>query len=353
MVFECRERAPEGPSGTREASSMILANEPVMRPAGPSRRALLLGLGGGLLAAPSVRAQGRFPDRPLRLLVPWGAGGTTDIQMRVLAEQAARRLGQPVVVENKPGAGGVLAAQQLLTERPDGYVLAQMPISVFRHPQMASRALFNPMEDFTWVAHLTGYLFGIVVKADAPWRTLAEFLDHAKANPGKVNYGTPGVGTSLHITMEQIAGTRGIEWTHVPFRGWAENATALLGGQIQASADSSGWSDLVQAGRLRVLATWGEERAKRFPDVPTLRESGIDIVSASPYGIAGPKGMSAEVVRVLHDAFKEALFDPAHIAILDRFDMAPMHMDPAAYAAFARRTYAEEGEMIRRMGLRL
>jgi tripartite-type tricarboxylate transporter receptor subunit TctC len=317
------------------------------------RRAALLGAA-ALLAAPAVQAQGtRFPDRPIRLLVPWAAGGTTDIQMRALADQALRRLGQPVVVENRPGAGGVLAAQQLLQERPDGHVLAQMPISVFRHPQMAQRALFNPLEDFTWVIHVTGYLFGIVVRADAPWRTLAEFLDYAKANPGRVNYGTPGVGTSLHITMEQIAGPRGIEWTHVPFRGWAENAQALLGGQIQASADSSGWADLVQSGRLRLLATWGAERAKRFPDVPTLRESGVDIVSISPYGLAGPRGMPPEVVRVLHDAFREALFDPAHVAILDRFDMQPMYLGPEEYATLARRTFAEEGEMIRRLGLRL
>jgi tripartite-type tricarboxylate transporter receptor subunit TctC len=321
---------------------------------GFARRTVLAGAAAALLAAPAVRAQGRFPDRPIRLIVPWAAGGTTDIQMRVLAEQASRRLGQPVVVENRAGAGGVLGPQQLLNERPDGHVLSQMPISVFRHPQMASRALFNPLEDFTWVIHATGYLFGIVVRADAPWQTLAQFLDFAKANPGRVNYGTPGVGTSLHITMEQIAAMRGgIDWTHVPFRGWAENAQALLGGQIQASADSSGWSDLVQSGQMRLLATWGAERAKRFPNVPTLRESGIDIVSISPYGLAGPKGMSADVVRVLHDAFREALFDPAHIAILDRFDMQPMYLGSADYAAFARRQFAEEGEMIRRMGLRI
>jgi tripartite-type tricarboxylate transporter receptor subunit TctC len=154
--------------------------------------------------------------------------------------------------------------------------------------------------------------------------------------------------------MEQIAGMRGgIEWTHVPFRGWAENAQALLGGQIQASADSSGWSDLVQSGRMRLLATWGPERAKRFPDTPTLKESGIDIVSISPYGLAGPKGMAPDVVRVLHDAFREALFDPAHIAILDRFDMQPMYLNSDDYAAFARRQYADEGAMIRRLGLRI
>jgi tripartite-type tricarboxylate transporter receptor subunit TctC len=318
-----------------------------------SRRTALLGLGGALLAAPAVRAQGRFPDRPVRLICPWAAGGTTDIQMRALADAAARRLGQPVIVENRAGAGGVLGAQQLLNERPDGYVLSQMPISVFRHPQMAQRALFNPLEDFTWVIHLTGYLFGIVVRADAPWQTLGQFLDEAKANPGRINYGTPGVGTSLHITMEQIALARGIEWVHVPFRGVSENMQALLSGQIQATADSSGWAELVMSGRLRLLTVWSAERAKRFPNVPTLRESGVDIVSASPYGLAGPKGMNPDHVRILHDAFRDALFDPAHVAILDRFDMAPWHLGSDEYASFARRQYAEEGEMIRRLGLRL
>jgi tripartite-type tricarboxylate transporter receptor subunit TctC len=294
-----------------------------------------------------------YPSKPVRIIVPFAPGGGSDFIARFMAQRLTESLGSQVIVENKPGAGGVLGAQQLLQERPDGYVLSQMPISVFRHPQMAQRALFNPLEDFTWVIHVTGYLFGIVVRADAPWRTLGEFLDYAKANPGKVNYGTPGVGTSLHITMEQIATSRGIEWTHVPFRGWAENATSLLSGDIQASADSSGWADLVQSGRMRLLAVWTPERSKRFPDVPTLRESGIDIVSASPYGIAGPKGMNADVVRVLHDAFREALFDPAHVAVLDRYDMAPMYLGSDEYAAFARRTYAEEGEMIRKMGLRL
>ncbi|MGK7868965.1 tripartite tricarboxylate transporter substrate binding protein [Falsiroseomonas sp. E2-1-a20] len=317
-------------------------------------RRAALGLGAGLLAAPALRAQDRFPSRPIRLIVPWAAGGTTDIQMRALGEQASKRLGQPIIIENRAGAGGILGPQQLLNERPDGYVLAQMPISVFRHPQMAPRALFNPLEDFTYVIHLTGYLFGIVVNADSPWQTLSEFLDYAKANPGKVNYGTPGVGTSLHITMEQIAGARGgIDWTHVPFRGWAENSQALLGNQIQASADSSGWAELVMSGRMRLLVTWSAERAKRFPNVPTLKESGIDIVSASPYGLAGPKGMNPDHVKVLHDAFREALFDPAHLGILDRFDMAPFHLGPEEYATFARRQYAEEGEMIRRLGLRL
>jgi tripartite-type tricarboxylate transporter receptor subunit TctC len=313
--------------------------------------ASLAGSASALLARPAV-AQSPFPSRPIRMLVPWAPGGTTDVQMRALCDAASRRLGQPVVVENKSGAGGILGPQALLNEKPDGYVLAQMPISVFRYPAMSSRPPFDPVADFTYVVHLTGYLFGVVVRTEAPWKTFGEFLDHAKRNPGKINYGTPGAGTSLHITMEQIAEKRGIDWTQVPFRGFADNMQALLGGQIDALADSSGWAQLVEDGKVRLLVTWGEERAKRFPEVPTLRETGIDIVSASPYGIAGPKGMDPGVVRVLHDAFKEALHDPSHVAVLDRYDMPVMYKNSADYTAFARQLAKEEGDMVRKLGLR-
>ena len=330
-----------------------------MSPCIGRRAALALGGGVARLAAASAavaRPASPSPDfrtGPIRMLIPWAPGGTTDVQMRALCDAASRRLGQPVVPENKSGAGGILGAQALLAEKPDGYALAQMPISVFRYPAMSSRPPFDPVADFTYVVHLTGYLFGVVVRAEAPWKTFAEFLDHAKRNPGKVNYGTPGAGTSLHITMEQIAEKRGLDWTHVPFRGAAENMQALLGGQIDAAAESSGWAQLVQDGKLRLLVTWGEERAKRFPEVPTLRETGIDIVSASPYGIAGPKGMDPGVVRVLHDAFKEALYDPIHLAVLDRYDMPVMYKNSADYTAFVRQQAKEEGEMVRKLGLKV
>jgi tripartite-type tricarboxylate transporter receptor subunit TctC len=228
-----------------------------------------------------------------------------------------------------------------------------MPVSVFRTPLMSSRPMFDPVGDFTYIIHLTGYLFGVVVRADAPWNTFAEFLDHARRNPGKVNYGTPGVGTSLHITMERIAAEKSLDWTHIPFRGVAENMAALLGGQIDATADSSGWSQLVQDGKLKLLVTWGEARAKRFPEVPTLREVGIDIVSASPYGIAGPKGMDAGLVRAIHDGFKAALEDPAHLAVLERFDMPVMYKDTADYQAFVRQQIEEDRVMIQKLGLRI
>jgi len=304
------------------------------------------------LAAPAF-AQQNFPSRPIRMLVPWAPGGTSDIAMRALCEAASRRLGQPVVVENRAGAGGVLGAQFLLTTPADGYTLSQFPISVMRQPLLNSRALFDPLADFTYVSLITGYLFGIVVRADAPWQTLGDLMQAARREPGKLNYGSPGVGTSLHLTMEQIAKAQGIEWTHVPFRGVAENMQALLGGQIHILADSSGWGPQVKDGQLRCLAVWSDARAKSFPNVPTLRESGIDIVSVSPYGVGAPKGMDPGIVRALDEAFKAAVTDPVHMNVLDRYDMAPMYKNSADYTAYVRQTMEEERRLIQELGLRL
>ena len=317
-----------------------------------TRRALLAA-GAALLATPAV-AQSGFPNRPIRLIVPWPPGGSTDGQLRSLADLAQRTLGQPVIIENRSGVSGTLGAQMMAAEtRSDGYLVGQLPITAFRLPLMSSRPQWDPLKDFSYVIHLTGYLFGVVVKADSPWQNWQEFVAYAKANPGKIAYGTPGVGSTLHITMERIAAEAGVDWLHVPFRGGADNLQAVLSGQTQAMADSSSWATLVESGQLRLLKTWGAERAKRFPDVPTLQEVGINIVSASPYGLAGPKGMDPGVMRALHDGFKEALMSPAHAEVLARYDMPVIYKNSADYAAFVAQTMEEEGTMIRRLGLQI
>lgn len=315
-------------------------------------RRLALTAGAGLMTSPAL-GQGRYPDRPIRIFVPFPPGGTTDLQMRSLSEGLSRRLGQPVVIENRAGAGGTLGATAIASgTRPDGYTLSVMPNSVFRVPVMMARPPYDPMTDFTWVVRMVGYTFGIVVRADAPWRSLQELLDDARARPGQIAYGTPGVAT-LDVTMERIAQLAGgISWMHVPYRGGADNIQALLAGQIQVSAESSVWAELVLDGRLRLLATWGEERPRRFQMAPTLREAGIAVVNSSPYGLAGPRGMDPEVVRILHEAVRDSLQDPAHLAILERFDMPLMYADPEAYARYARDFYAEDSAIVRAMGLR-
>jgi tripartite-type tricarboxylate transporter receptor subunit TctC len=293
-----------------------------------------------LALASSAAAQG-FPAKPVTLIVPWPPGGSTDLCMRALAEAASKHLGQPIVVENRPGAAGSLGAAALVNARPDGYTLAQIPQGVFRMPY-TTKTSYDPMSDVTYIIGVAGYAFGVAVRSDAPWKTWQELVAYAKANPGKLSYGTPGANTILHVTMEQFADANGIKWVHVPYKGDAENMQALLGGHIDASATASAWVPHVESGKMRVLVTWGANRAKRSPDTPTLKELGYGIVANSPYGIGGPKGMDPAIVRTLHDAFRKALEDPGYLRTLDRFDQEVVYLATDDYARFARETYASE-----------
>lgn len=272
-----------------------------------------------------------FPTKPVTLIVPWPAGGSTDIAMRAMAESAAKHLGQPIVVDNKPGASGTLGpATMAAAAKPDGYTIAQMPITVVRLPIMQKTA-FDPLKDFTYVVHVTGYTFGITAKADGPFKTWDDVIKFAKENPGKVTYATPGAGTSLHIGMEQIAAKSGVKLTHVPFKGGAETNAAVLGGHTMLQADSTAWKPLVEAKQLRLLAIWTANRSKIWPETPTLKELGYPFVFDSPFGIAGPKGMDPAVVKKLHDAFKKAIEDPAVIETLRKYDMVPNYLGTADY----------------------
>jgi tripartite-type tricarboxylate transporter receptor subunit TctC len=315
------------------------------------RRHLLQAAAAATLAGPAaLRAQGAWPSQPVRLLIAFPAGGPTDITMRALAENAAKLLGQPVVVENRPGAGGTLPAQAMQQSRPDGHTLAQIPLGVFRLPY-TTRITWDPVKDLTYILGITGYAFGIVVPTESPIRDFAGFINWAKANPGKLSYGSTGVLTSPHLTMEDIAQRTGVELNHIPFKGSADMMQAILGGQIMAAADSTGFAPHVASGRLRVLVTWGDKRLPKFPDVPTLTEVGIPIVQASPYGLGGPKGMDAALVRRIHDAFKQAMEMPSHVEVLARYDQTLLHMSPEQYTRFAEETFRREKALVDKLGL--
>jgi tripartite-type tricarboxylate transporter receptor subunit TctC len=235
--------------------------------------------------------------------------------------------------------------------KPDGYTLSIMPITLYRYPHMM-KVNWDPLKDFTYIIHLTGYTFGVVVKADAPWKTWNDFIAYAKANPGKVTYATPGAGTTLHITMEMLAKKLGIKWVQVPMKGGAETTPAVLGGHVTATADSTGWAPQVDAGQLRLLVTWGNSRTKKWPDVPTLKELGYGVVSNSPFGLAGPKGMDPKVVQVLHDAFKKGMESKGFLDILAKFDMEPFYKGSAEYAEYVKQLYEEERVNVENLGLK-
>jgi tripartite-type tricarboxylate transporter receptor subunit TctC len=296
------------------------------------------------------RAQSAWPSQPVKLLIAFPAGGPTDITMRVLAENAAKLIGQAVVVENRPGAGGTLPAQALQQAKPDGHTLAQIPLGVFRLPY-TTKINWDPVKDISYVLGITGYAFGVVVPSESPIKTWADFVAWAKANPGKLAYGSTGVLTSPHLTMEDIALRLGLELNHIPYKGSADLMQSLLGGQLMAAADSTGFAPHVASGKLRVLCTWGEQRLAKFPDVPTLKELGLPIVQASPYGLGAPKGMEPGLTTRIHDAFKAAMEMPNHVEALARYDQQLLPMNPQEYSRFAEDTFKRERALVDRLGL--
>lgn len=321
------------------------------RPLNPRRRRLLAAA--ALAAAGAAGASAgtpHFPSRPITLWVPWPAGGATDLTMRLLAELAGAYLGQRVLIENRSGAGGTLAMPVLQQAEPDGYTIAQIPQPVLRVPH-TQRVLWDPIRDVTPIIQLSGVSFGVLVRATSPWRSLEDLFSFARARPGELTVATNGVGTTPHVVLEELFTARGLRYVHVPYRGTAEQLLALESGQVMAGVNSSGFAPAVDAGRLRLLATFAARRSPRWPAVQTLTELGFPIVATSPYGLGGPRGLAPAVVATLHEAFKRAMFEPAFGAELAKYDQELAYLGPADYGRWLREEYERERIATARMGL--
>jgi tripartite-type tricarboxylate transporter receptor subunit TctC len=301
---------------------------------------------GRVLAQPAER----FPTRPITLWVPWPAGGATDITLRLLGELAARHLGQKIVVENRAGAGGTLVMPVLQTAAADGYTIAQMPQPVFRAPWIQKRS-WDPIRDTTPIIQVSGVTFGIVVAQASPFKRLDDIFEWARKHPGELSVATNGVGTTPHVVMDELFERRSLTFNHVPYKGTSEQMLAVASGQVMIGVNSNGFAPFVDNGQLRLIVTFGEQRTKRWPEVPTLRELGHGLVAQSPYGIAGPRGLTRDVVAVLHDAFRLAMREPAHLAELARYDQEIAYLGPEDYSRAMRDTYDAERRTVQRLGL--
>jgi tripartite-type tricarboxylate transporter receptor subunit TctC len=231
---------------------------------------------------------------------------------------------------------------------PDGYTISQLTVNALRQPHM-QKVDRDPLRDFTWIIGVSGYTFGMVVKADSPMKSFGDVVKYAKANPGQFTYSSTGIGTSPHLLIEQVADKAGVKLLHVPFKGNADSTQALMGGHVMAQSDATGWGKFVDAGTFRLLVTFGEQRTRW--GAPTAKELGYDVVSYSPYGIAGPKGMDPKVVKILHDAFKKAIDDPEHKKVLEQLDQVYWYKSTEDYARWAAETYQSERALVERLGL--
>jgi tripartite-type tricarboxylate transporter receptor subunit TctC len=302
-----------------------------------------------LIAAPALGAE--YPTKPITLIIPFPAGGAVDLASRAVANAARNYLGQPVICENKAGGGGTVGPSLVVSKPADGYTLAILTAS----PTIAwhmDKLQFNPAQDVTFVARLYGFLSGVVVRADAPWKTMPEMIAEAKNNPNKLSFGSPGVGTPTHLAMEELAQLTGIKLTHVPYKGGGEDIPALLGGHVDFLSEASGWVPMVDAGKFRLLAVYGQKRSERYPQVPTMKEMGYEVVVDAAAGLVGPKGLPQPVVQRLEEAFRKAADDQEYRAVLKKMDMSPLFAGAQEYARFAQGESARIGRLVERLGLK-
>ncbi len=306
---------------------------------------------GMVLAASLPATAAEYPTKPITLVIPYPAGGSTDVTARPLANAAKKYLGEPVIVENKGGGGGTVGPNLVITKPPDGYTLGIMASTTVTISWHMGKMNFNPIDDVAHIIRYTGYLYGLVVRADSPWKTIQDFVNYVKANPQKISYGTPGMGTGPHLAMEDFASRAGMKLIHMPYKGGAETNTALLGGHVDAVSDSSGWGPLVDAGNFRLLVVYTEQRSARYPHVPTLKEVGFDMAYPSPLEIMGPKGLPKPIVTKVHDAFKKAMDDPEYQAILKKLDMSNIYLNSEDLEKAVRQESEEIAKIVQKLGL--
>ena len=272
-----------------------------------------LGAVAALLLSSSVLA--KYPDHAIKMIVPFPPGGVTDTVARPIADAMSHSLGQPVVIENKVGAGGAIGAGEAARAKPDGYTIMLMLSSISILPEadkILGRKPAYEISQFKPIARITADPTVLVVRADSPWKTAKEFVETAKKEPGKINYGSSGIYGSMHVPMAMLENAAGIKLTHVPYTGAGPAVAALLGGQVQAI--SSGPSSIVQhikAGKLRALAHWGDKPLATLPDVPSLQSLGYDAKFVQWSGIFVPAGVPDEVIKTLRASAKQVANDPA------------------------------------------
>jgi len=292
-----------------------------------------------------------YPTKPITLVIPYPAGGSSDLTGRGLANPAKKYLGQPVIAENKPGGGGTVGASLAVKRPADGYTLCAFPCFAVAVAWHMGKLNFNPIDDVTRIIRYTGTVYGIVVRADAPWKTIQDFVKYVKENPQKVNYGSPGVGNTAHLAMEEFSALTGMQMVHIPYKGGAETNAALLGGHVDSVCDSTGWSPMVDAGKFRLLATLGEKRIARYPQVPTLKEVGYDVAFQAPMEIAGPKNLPGPIVKKVHDAFLKAMEDSEYQAVLKKFDMTLLYLNSEDCEKAALKELEKIGKLVNKLGL--
>ena len=305
-----------------------------------------------LAAAPQAFAQA-WPDKPIRLIVNFGTGGAPDLVARLYAPRLSEALGQPVVVENRAGAGGNIGVEAVARSAADGYTLLSSASSSFViGPHIYTKLAFDPVKDIVPVAAAALTPMYLVVRPGLPAATVAELVAHARANPDKLNYGSAGAGTLPHAAAEMLLRTAGIRATHVPYKGSGAALAALLGDQVDFVFDPGVAIPQVKAGKARLLAVGSAARSPGFPDTPTLREAGADMTAVSVVGLFAPAGTPAEIVARLNRELARIMQAPESRAALSAMAAEGITASPQEFAAQLTRDRERFGVIVREAGIR-
>jgi tripartite-type tricarboxylate transporter receptor subunit TctC len=306
------------------------------------------------LAATAAFAQSDYPSRPVTMIIPFPPGGVADITGRPVAEAMGRYLKQPVVVENKAGAGGGVGMAYVAKAKPDGYtvLLALASISVIPEAdRILGRDAMYAYDQLVPIARFTADPTVLAVRADTPYRSVKDLVEAAKKSPKSIPYGSSGNYGTMHVPMEMFSQSAGIKMLHVPFTGAGPAIVALLGGQVEAL--STGPSTVIQhakAGKVRILATWGEGRHPALPDTPTLKELGFDAQYSQWTGLFVPAGTPEPVIAKLREAARFAAEDPAFKAALARVETPIQYLDHPQFRAFWDADLRKMADVVRKIG---
>jgi len=312
-------------------------------------RIVLVGLIALVCATP---AAAQYPERPVTILSGYPAGGMVDIVARLLAEGMRAKFPKGILVANRTGAGGAVAAAEVATGRPDGYTVVLTPLSTLVIQPQILDLRFKTPDDYEPVINVVSYYPLLVVQTDARWKNVQEFIAEAKANPGKMRVGSPGEGTSSHLNLEELMHVAGIKVTHVPYRGWGESSPALLGGHIEALVAQPGEAKpMVDGRRMRALVVFQNSRHPAFPDAPTAKELGWNVANGVWFLLMAPKGTPAPVIKYVHDAAKAAMEDPAFAAAMELRGVDVDYRPGDQLRADLWREYKLHTEILRRIGM--
>lgn len=306
-----------------------------------------LALVGAAAAVAPVQAQSTYPNRPIQLVVGYGAGGGTDMCFRTLAMTAGRELGQSVVVENKPGAGSSLSIGYIARQKPDGYSVAALSTGAVLNQFLVPNIDYDVIKDLTPIAMVAQYQVGLLVKADSPLKSLNDIIKLAKEQPNSISFSTAGVGTPQHLTMVKLGEQTGAQWTHVPYKSGIEASTALVRGDVNVMAQTAEWAPFVRDGRLRLLNVFTEDRMAEFDTAPTLLEEGHKLVAPSILGLVGPKGMDPAVVAKLDAAFKVAIDTDEFRKCADQFGLKTDYKSAADFTQYVQNTINQWAPVIK------